>query len=99
MAKAIYDNFRSWSALQTDGVVVSGQTLRQRLANDRQAAIDAGDKKPVFGRKYYDMLRLAHAPDDDPAGQLLVRDSSEEVCDRLSRALTRLRSAMSDKVG
>lgn len=99
VAKAIYDNFRSWTALQTDGVLVSGLTLRQRLAKDRQTALDAGDKKAAFGRKYDDMLKLSYAPEGDPAGQLIVRDGSEEVCNRLSKALTRLRSATSDKAG
>lgn len=99
VATAIYDNFKNWSAVQTDGVKVVGTTLRQRLVKKRQDAIDEGDKKRSFGRKYYDMLKFTYAPEEDPAGKLLVRDSGEEVCARLSKSLARLRSATSDKVG
>lgn len=34
--KVIYDNFRSWNALQTDGIRVGGFTLRERLLDDRR---------------------------------------------------------------
>lgn len=34
--KVIYDNFRSWNALQTDGIRVGGYTLKERLLADRR---------------------------------------------------------------
>lgn len=38
ITKVLYDNFRGWSSVQTDGVKVQGMTLRERLADDRRKA-------------------------------------------------------------
>lgn len=37
--KVIYDNFRSWNALQTDGIRIAGMTLRERLLDDRRKVV------------------------------------------------------------
>lgn len=45
--KVIYDNFRSWNALQTDGVRVGGLTLRERLLDDRKKVGISGGLRGV----------------------------------------------------
>lgn len=47
--KVIYDNFRTWNALQTDGVRVGCLTLRERLLDDRRKVVIKGWTGGAFG--------------------------------------------------
>lgn len=47
--------------------------------------------------RYYDMLKVQFAPEDDPSVLLQVDDASQEVCPRLVKALIVLRSATANK--
>lgn len=52
----------------------------------------------MFGKRYYDMLKVLYAAEDDPTSKLRVEDPSQEVCYRLTKAISALRSATSNKV-
>lgn len=49
VAKCLYDNFRGWTAMQTDGVRIKGATLRERLVDDRRKARGCVTGVPILG--------------------------------------------------
>lgn len=58
--KVIYDHFRSWNALQTDGVRVGGLALRERLLDDRKKGGISGGLRGSLSGSVVDWAHSAH---------------------------------------
>lgn len=74
VCKALRDNFRNWSEVQTDLTMREGRSLRQRLIDDKTRV----EKDPTFkmGKYYYEQLRQLYGGDETPEKQLVVSDPS-----------------------
>eukprot|EP00974_Lingulodinium_polyedra_P089012 8629052-Lingulodinium_polyedra.AAC.1 len=87
VSKAIADNFKGWSATQTDGITRNNLTLRQRLAQDKhEAHTNAGSKS--FGARYYKKIKQEYESEESPGARLKVKDASMEVDEKLIKALS-----------
>ena len=74
VTKAIKDNCRVLTATETDGTIVDGLTLRERLIHDKRA-VRLGTSSETFGRKYYEDLRATYSGSDSIEKQLICGDS------------------------
>ena len=79
VAKALRDNFRTFTALEVDGVHVDGLTLRARLTRDKLAWKAGDDKSVKMGKNYYLQLRDAYAMDSQPSKALRVDAKDVEL--------------------
>ena len=84
--KSLYDNFRTFTASEIDGVVVDGMTLRQRLQADK-AKQKLDPKMITTGQRYCAMLRNTYASTEHAQQRLKVVDPSLSVNPVLMKAM------------
>lgn len=84
--KALRDNFKGFSDVQTDLTIKEGRSLRQRIIEDKRAQLE--DPKIKTGKFYYDELRTLYGSDKAPEQMLQVYDETETVDKTLMDACT-----------
>jgi len=84
--KSLYDNFRSFTPTEIDGVVHEGKTLRQRLHDDKNLQ-KTDPKAIVMGQRYYTMLRNAYASQEQAIKRLQVKNPDLPVAPPLMKAM------------
>ena len=84
--KAIYDNCKSMTQQEVDGIVVGGTTLRQQIVKDKEANI-ASPGSVVMGKRYWDNLKRLYAAQDRTHKQLNAPEGTK-VTDCFFKALT-----------
>jgi hypothetical protein len=94
--KAIKDNFRGWSALQTHETQIAGETLFTTILKDKQRNID-NPGSVVMGSQYYRSLKEKFCGTNSAYSQLAVLDPSEVVGDSLMQAMVALKTQNSQK--
>ena len=85
--RSLLDNFRSFTAKETDGTLVEGLTLRQRLRKDKETKLQKGSADVPFGRRYYEALRDMYAG-KDRVEKLLAPQEGLKVRENLVEAAT-----------
>jgi hypothetical protein len=83
VTKALYDNFRSWPEELIHVKKVEGQTVAQKIREDKQAG------SVPMGGPYYDKLRQEYKADGDITRVLAATNPGESVNPELMRAMIR----------
>lgn len=86
VAKKLRDNFKGWSSVATDGVVVQGLTLRQTLARDTAIHLD-NPTKLRMGATYYAQLKTSFKGVDPALRKFSVKHPEETVHPALLAAI------------
>ena len=71
-ARAIRDNFRTWSVETTHMKLVEGKTMIERILSDKRKGISTGER-------YYEKLRELYMGDSHPTKRLRIRDEAEAL--------------------
>ena len=96
--KSLYDNFKTFTASEIDGVVVEGMTLRQRLHHDK-AAQKTDPKGIITGQRYYAMLKDQYASTEHATKRLVVKDQTLSVAPALMKAMVLLQNKSQNNRG
>lgn len=87
VAKCVRDNFSNFKASQETLLLnAQGKSLTELLTEGRLKAEAKGPSAPVFGKHYYDKLRLDQYT-DSPYKKLRVSNDKEELSEDLTMAL------------
>ena len=86
VAKALADNFKSFTEQEIDSTIVDGLSLRGTIARDKQVNKD-NPGTITMGRLYYDQLRKKFANSEHPHKKLAIKDSSLVVRPELFQAM------------
>ena len=90
--KALRDNFKTWSLEQVNLFLVDGKSLRDTILADKKAKAEEG-KEIIFGKAYYESLRMKYRQVNEAEKALVVQDHSMVMDVVLSRALKALLSS------
>lgn len=88
--KSLADNFRGFTAAQTDVVLVNGLTLREKLMADKRAH-KHGDQG-TMGGQYYRQLRIEYSSSDPVEKILVPKTPIQPVQEEFKNALVGLQS-------
>eukprot|EP00959_Pyramimonas_sp_CCMP1952_P379898 7958415-Pyramimonas_sp.AAC.1 len=91
VAKALYDNFRSWPEELVYVKIVDGRTLAERIRADKIAGT------VTMGGPYYDRLRNLHRAETDVTRLLVPTDPTQAVQPELMRAMIKAKAARADR--
>jgi hypothetical protein len=89
-ARAIRDNFRTWSVETTHMKLVEGKTMIERILSDKRNGKSTG-------KKYYEMLRELYMYDCHPTKRLRIRDEAEALLPELEAVVLGLLKAKRDQ--
>ncbi|CAE8622777.1 unnamed protein product [Polarella glacialis] len=85
--KILNDHFKTWSAAHVDMTMRAGQSLRQRLTEDRKKWM----QDPTFAMgKYYDMALREEYGDATPETMIKIVDQDEPEDESLTKCLRKL---------
>ena len=84
--KAIYDNCKSMTSQEVDGILVGGITLRQQIIKDKETNI-ASPGTVVMGKRYWGDLKRIYAAQDRIHKQLNTPEGAN-VTDSFFKALS-----------
>ena len=92
------DNFKEMSADHIDGLTRNGQSLREKLTDDKRAKKQGADI--TFGKRYFDKMREQYRLPDDPEAQPMNNaPMADTVSETLMTAMISAQKPRPDREG